>query len=584
MSIDSRPSTASGKAKSESQKSTVIETVYVPTKDNADDKAYAERSIKASKGLFQGRMNSSRERHERFLTRQKYGVNADGPDQINALMLDRIKRGYVFNCLRNIELFEDDPWLQDVWTWVEGAEEAAVDDGMVSGRLDLSYVGVQNVWNNDLGSNWLSRITDPDDDHRVNDEEWIRALADLNARSRRSTFKSVPTKRPHHRLMCLAICGWGKSDEELERDLIRLEAKGLFTKAAAWALFEKKPRRAVDSLQRGGKNLLFIGLALSLQVNGAPVLRKEDWDSSMSDLSGMSDDPYLRAIYALISTGDWRAIANEASLPMRDRVGVALHNLDDTELPNWLNRQTAEAVRTGDIEGVVLVGITDQTVPLLSKYIEKFGDYQTASLLIHFAAPLYIDDFRIWQWRADYQDLHNKNRLFVDRCHYEAASTKKSRDRNTGVTVITPKPRQVTLRCMHCDTAFTNDVDNTSMRRSGQKSGAVMSSGDRNALYPSGVHAGICCPKCGKHLPRCGICLLTLGLPRSDKELSIGMEVGTKEKLKNFMSFCMKCDHAFHAEHARKWFGVHNECPVPECHCACNVDGGGMVGMEREGE
>lgn len=32
-----------------------------------------------------------------------------------------------------------------------GAENAAVDDGMVSGTLDLSYMGVYTIWMNLLG-------------------------------------------------------------------------------------------------------------------------------------------------------------------------------------------------------------------------------------------------------------------------------------------------------------------------------------------------------------------------------------------------------------------------------------------------
>lgn len=550
-----------------------LDTFLIPVEDDTEVHVI-DRTLKGLDRLSLNQIPSNRERHEELLSRTLNHPESKAvlPDRVNSLMLARIKQGYLFNCVKNGHILDDDPWLQDVWKWVEGAEAAAVGDGMVSGRLDLSYMGVQNIWNNDLGSKYMSRLVDPTATGVPEEEEWTRALADINKRASLGLFKSVATKRPHHRQMCLAICGWGKSEEELERDLVALEAKGQYTTAAAWALFEKNQKRAVESLRRGGKNLLFIGLALSLQVGGAPPPEKEEWDYNMSDLSNMADDPYLRAIYTFISTGDWRAIANEPSLPMRDRIGVALHNLDDTELPNWLNRQTAEAVRTGDIEGLVLTGITDRAVSLLSAYIEKFGDYQTATLIIHFGAPLYVDDFRLWQWRADYQDLHNKNRLFVDRCRFDVQSTKKSRDRD-GITVIKPRPRQVTLRCMHCDTAFTNDLDNTSSGASTPKVSSTSSSSDRNPLYSSGAHAGISCPKCGRHLPRCGICLLTLGTPRSDKDR---VAAEPYLRLANFMSFCMKCDHAFHADHARGWFKVHNECPIPECHCACNADVGGM--------
>jgi hypothetical protein len=32
-----------------------------------------------------------------------------------------------------------------------GAEESAENDGMVSGHLDMKYMGVHTIWNNDLG-------------------------------------------------------------------------------------------------------------------------------------------------------------------------------------------------------------------------------------------------------------------------------------------------------------------------------------------------------------------------------------------------------------------------------------------------
>lgn len=560
--------------------SPALTTILVPPPDDESRRRQLDRAVQNLGNLKLGHIPSSRERHEELLSRILNDPESKVmlPDRVNSLMLARIKQGYLFNCLKNISILEDDPWLQDVWTWMEGAEAAAVGDGMVSGQLNLSYMGVQSIWNNDLGSKYQSRLIDPTTPGLPDEEEWATALADLNKRSGRGPFESIATDRPHHRLMCLSICGCSKTEEELETDLLALEAKGLYTKAAAWALFEKKAKRAVESLRRGGKNLLFIGLALSLQVKGAPPLEKEEWDCKMSDLSDMADDPYLRAIYALISTGDWRAIANEASLPLRDRIGVALHNLDDTELPNWLNRQTTEAIRTGDLEGLVLTGMTDRAVSLLNTYISRFGDYQSATLLMHFAAPLYVSDFRVWQWRAAYQELHNTNRLFVERCRFDVHSTRKSRDRD-GATLIKPRPRQVTLRCIHCDSAFTNDIDNTAFGARAVTS-APAAGVERNALYSSGVNAGIACPKCGRHLPRCGVCLMTLGVPRSDRE-RVGAE--PHGRMANFMSFCLKCDHAFHADHARGWFRVHNECAVPECHCACNVDVGG-VGAREEGE
>src|SRR5580700_5422162 len=91
--------------------------------------------------------------------------------------------------------------------------------------------------------------------------EWERNIEGINKTASRDNFDGCKTERPHHRRLCLATCSWGKSASELNEQLQELEARGEFTKAAAWALYEKVPRRAVEILKRGGEDLLFIALA-----------------------------------------------------------------------------------------------------------------------------------------------------------------------------------------------------------------------------------------------------------------------------------------------------------------------------------
>ena len=55
-------------------------------------------------------------------------------------------------------------------------------------------------------------------------------------------------------------------------------------------------------------------------------------------------------------------------------------------------------------------------------------------------------------------------------------------------------------------------------------------------------------------------------MPRSDKSEE-------KEETKmagRFPTFCLRCEHVLHLDHARQWFSRHVECPVPECRCRCN--------------
>jgi WD repeat-containing protein mio len=398
--------------------------------------------------------------------------------------------------------------------------------------------------------------------------EWEYTIGNINKTALRENFDGCKTERPHHRRLCLATCGWGKSALELDEQLKELEGKGEFTKAAAWALYENVPKRAVEILKRGGKDLLFIALALNLQLQGAKGIEKEDWDDSFKQHPQMKNDRYLRAICAFISTGNWKSITEDASLPLRDRVGVAIRNFPDEELSEWLEAHMTEAIETGDIDGIVLAGITDRMVGIFAQYHEKFGDFQTATLIISHGAPLYISDYRTLIWREEYRNHLNVNKLHIDRCKFDVRTTKMSRQRD-GTTIIKPPPRQITLRCVRCDSEITNDKHNTTNPPSQRIPTSVSAAQEqRNPLYPSGVHAGISCPRCGRHLGRCSVCLQTLGLPRIDRQ---DLSTSAQELMKNFMAFCLKCDHASHADHYGAWFERHNECPVSDCHCPCNM-------------
>lgn len=99
------------------------------------------------------KLTSSREQHDK----SHYAVLALLPwakeqaDLLANVKLARARVGYLFDCKLNKSIVADDPWLQDAWEWIQGAELAAKDDGMVSSTLDLAYMGVYTVWMNELG-------------------------------------------------------------------------------------------------------------------------------------------------------------------------------------------------------------------------------------------------------------------------------------------------------------------------------------------------------------------------------------------------------------------------------------------------
>lgn len=538
--------------------------------------------------------SSQLQRHEMLLTKLKTMSRVSHKVQaaLDHTMLLRAKEGYLFNYTKNQEIVADDSWLRDVWAWVAGAEEAASDSGMISHPIDIGYLGVSTIWTNDLGAKLQARLEDgapaPD---RI---EWERCINTINKKLGVPKFDLRETRWPHHRELCMEICNWGRPDDpELHHDgFIASPRKDStwYTLAAARSLFKGDIKSAVRILAQAGpehQELLFVSLSLQLISKNKETGPKElDFDEHVIPKT----DPYLRAISTFITTGDWDKIANQRSLPLRDRVLVAVRHYSDDELTTWLDQETTAAIQAGDLQGIILTGISDQFVELLARYVEKFYDYQTATLLLSICAPRFIDDVRAAAFRSAYRAYLQRHHAFFLRAKFDVESTKRSKHR--GRPTLRPPGRQIALRCVYCDAETSLNAQNGKLTGTtgslalpsfmgGPPPSRVGSEG-RNAGNPftdKMAAAGISCPNCKRHLPRCVVCLEVVGMPRSDRPEMPAARAGASglggpevdAKLAGrFPTFCLKCEHVLHLDHARQWFARHQECPVPECRCKCN--------------
>ncbi|KAF5521711.1 putative WD repeat-containing protein [Colletotrichum aenigma] len=483
---------------------------------------------------------------------------------LDHVMLLRAKEKYLFDCNVNRAVVSDDPWLRYMWDWIADAEDAAQDGGMKLSPLDLSYMGVCTIWCNDLGQKPSSRL--PEASPMPETTLWEKTIGSICKRRKLPKYEGTQTKKPFHRQLCLDICGWGDNAAHEARGATHDPGEDYpttaHTMAAARALFKGETQEAIRILKTASvthPELLFVSLALQLIGRSNNKLSKEQLD--FDEAVASKTDPYLRAISSLIATGDWFAIANQKSLPLSDRAYVAVRNFDDEQLTKWLHEQVSMAVDTGDVEGIVLTGITDRLVDIFAKYVQKFNDFQTATLVMSICAPRYIDDYRCLAWRNAYRAYLQRHKAFLQRTKFEVESTKKSK--RGGRPTIKPPSRQIALRCVYCD------AETTLAGQGGPGAGPPPGAPDsRNPLMATSINAGISCPNCGRHLPRCVVCLEVVGVPRSDRpELN-----GEPESwmAANFPTFCLKCEHVLHLDHARQWFTRHVECPVPECRCRCN--------------
>ena len=378
-------------------------------------------------------------------------------------------------------------------------------------------------------------------------------------------FSMTATTSPHHRRLCLYSCGLGLPHSQLESKVQELMRKGQNTRAAAFALIHDQAQFAFTALRADNGTPAYRELSIALAGYNKGT-HDAMWDQTIRDLRKDLEDPYARAILALVSYGDWHDVLAETSLPLRDRVGIALMYLDDEELTQFINDCTAESVKAGDIEAVVLTGLTEQAVPLFENYICKFSDVQTAALAMAFTCPRYFTDARIDKWRQTYRSNLNDWLMYIPRMKYDVQSTKLSASPNHRPE-LPPPPRQVTLRCNNCDQALDRNPDNAPRPET-----ATFFTGNKASVFGD-AKDGTVCPRCGRHLPRCVICMYWLGMPDPHSRGSQAAGNTTKDNLNTFVSVCRSCWHMSHNGHAKEWFAGHPTCPVPDCDCRCTEIG-----------
>ena len=472
---------------------------------------------------------------------------------------------------------------------------------MIAKGADLSYLGVYGIWNNDLGKvasdqYFESSINLAPGPQRTREMEnnvhtdIACAVAAICDRIELTMISPIESSYSKHRQLCLYTCGLGLNAQTLEDNVKGLVDQGQNTKAAALAIIHNQPKLAFLALRNGSASQAHRELSLALAgfvKGGADKI----WGETVLEVAKELSDPYARAILALVSHGDWRDVLAVTSLPLHHRVGVALMYLPDDELTSYIASTTAESIAQGDIEGIALTGLTEKSISLFQTYILKSFDLQTAVLALAHTSPRYISSSLVDTWRESYRAELNSYRLFLQRVQFDIQATKLSTPvRTDRQPFLIPPPRQVSIRCNNCDQALDHRNSSStakpvlSPRTPGSNSPTASAA---PAIHPSpsfGTHpgsifgdarSGTICPKCSRHMPRCVICMLWLGMPDPSSKGVAAADAAaqakqtTKNPLDSFASVCQACWHMSHVEHAREWFADHDVCAVPACNCRC---------------
>lgn len=494
----------------------------------------------------------------------------------------RCQQGYRLDCNRNREIVRDDPLLARLWAIITRLDNLARNGGMVTQAFDLSYLGVHAVWHamKGEGRNRLIGV------RKLSTASFGQAVTDIVQAHGLPKFDNMPKETYGKRLLGLEICGWCFSREGVEAKCSDLLNQRQYYRAIAIATFQGHIDLALLMLRNISRRRLLpdtgIGALLASEALNDEQREMSKW------MEEDATDPYLQALLRYVRERDWHQIVDNKSLNLSDRLSVALRYLSDVDVGKFIDDTTQRCVNDGDVTGVLLTGLSSTSMELFQTYLTRTNDIQTVVLATAYTNPLYVDDVRWNMWKETYFWYMQTWRAFIERTKFNVEHSRRSVSRQ-GDRVTQPPPRQITLRCVHCNESLAHQQDTNAKLKSSMSFDSLpgtpktpLSSTARKVAEASGT----VCSRCGRHLPRCSICMQWLGTPDMSKVKAAGtgekddqkdkeqkQVIRERELLSRFVTFCASCGHGFHATHARQWFAKHGMCPVPDCRCLCGLDG-----------
>jgi len=429
----------------------------------------------------------------------------------------------------------------------------------------------------------------------------------VDSRSRWKVFRSKGRQR------ALRLCGWDPDRETrvFEKLIVDLVISCQFARAAAIAIFSLHLKLAVeilliaDQVVSAGLEAVMIDFALmapSLRQMGQlkEMVKLSDtnkydnlgdsykfcimalsgytdrsgqsslWRDSCSAFSPRLADPYLRAIFAFLTASDDEHMLNIADyqpegtvgMKLADRIAFACIFIPDNMLVEFIDRMTRSLVDVGDLDGLLLTGLSSEGVTLLQNFVDSTGDIQTAILTVYGAgsgSPACFDE-RVVSWCDSYRSLLDQWALWSERAEFDVQRHLLDITENV-------VKEQVHLICNFCSKSVTRSPT----LGKGSRSGGVGGSHSSTALAVSG-RAITSCSNCRKPLPRCALCQVNIGtaIPHAVPTFDLALDSKTDNcDLRSWFTWCQSCRHGGHADHVAQWFTTHKECPVTQCNCHC---------------
>ncbi|KAI9507918.1 hypothetical protein F5148DRAFT_1276009 [Russula earlei] len=234
---------------------------------------------------------------------------------------------------------------------------------------------------------------------------------------------TVSTAKLVQRRFALQLCGWSLKNEDISAVINKWEKDGRQSQAACWLVFLGRHNKAIDILMRSkhsSHNIMSGTLATLMPASARTPEVRHQFERLIMRL----EDPYFRAMLTHLALGDWGDVLEEEHIPLRERLAIALQFLEDDALSAYLRRVAEASVAHGDVEGIIVTGLTASGMQLLQNH--------TAAILGANVHPHQLRDVRVDRWLDAYRDLLDGWKLFHHRCQLDVDRGQMLRDFTQG--------------------------------------------------------------------------------------------------------------------------------------------------------
>ncbi|XP_061193802.1 GATOR2 complex protein MIOS-like isoform X3 [Saccostrea echinata] len=490
--------------------------------------------------------------HGKILSDNSLNREESGHLDISVKMKERIIQGYGLqsdHIWHNVFAVKDEPDLFGVWRWLSYARE----------MLEYTRHGQRGILGKHLGIKSILRL----------DSEDIPGSQMTNMYWAAEFSRKLSCVRQYHsaeRTKALQLCGWGadkQKPEQLDTILHELQMDGKYSVAAAMALFNLQISKAIEILStsssKGQESTDLSTVAMA--IAGYTDERNTLWRKTCMSLLQKLEDPYLRAMFAFLTSereNYEEILTDQGGMQLSDKIAFACIYLDDDRLKEYINRLTRKVIESGNLDGLLITGLTQDGVSLISKYVDLTGDVQTAALVCVFSLPNEMSkDERVLNWIESYRELLDRWRLWHHRSKFDIIWHTSDNFRVTS---------QAFVSCNFCGKSIACNMPVASRARPYNS----YSAGTLTSTKPKVS----CCPGCRKPLPRCSLCLMHLGTPSGSALYTQKDKTTYASKMTaidDWFMWCQSCRHGGHASHLWEWFAEHSECPVTGCYCKCST-------------